>query len=190
MCVYVCRSSHHVQDHQKISHPPPPNYTTHHTTVVELTGGFGGGRGDLDGAGDIESFPLRNRGGGAGLSTTSSSKTPFLPLTTPNRSKAMWAGSSGGLRPLSRLPFCQSRPGLAAAADGLDRLLASALHGLRAYPLLRLAFLGYLLALHIWAFGLLAFHSQRLEEMHADVGGSDPALAGVGLVPGVGGDLD
>lgn len=140
-----------------------------------------------------EALTLRNRGVGAGPFTTSSSgsgsKGPFL---LPTRVKASSNGSLSSrnssllLRPLSRLPFCHARPGLAAAADGLDRLFASALHGLRAYPWVRLAFLGYLLALHVWAFGLLAFHSQRLEEMHADVGGSDPGV--LGLPPIRGGD--
>lgn len=138
-----------------------------------------------------EALTLRSRGVGAGLLLTSSSgsKNPFL---LPTRVKASSNGSLSSrnssllLRPLSRLPFCHARPGLAAAADGLDRLFASALHGLRAYPWVRLAFLGYLLVLHVWAFGLLAFHSQRLEEVHADVGGSDPGV--LGLPPIRGGD--
>ncbi len=129
---------------------------------------------------------LRQRNGGVSHSSSSSKPYPYglLSTTSPSfrgaggiprsSSTANWGGL---MRPLSRLPLCQARPGLAAAADALDRLIASALHGLRAYPWLRLAFLGYLLALHVWAFGLLVFHSQQIEAVHADVGGSaaDPA---------------
>lgn len=116
-----------------------------------------------------------------------SKHSPFLlPTTSPSyRFRPSAAAAGGFLRPLSRaLPICQTRPQLAAAADGLDRLVASAMHGLRAYPLLRLACLGYLVLLHVWAFGLLAFHSQRLEAVHADVGGSAVAAAAAAVAPG------
>lgn len=153
------------------THPTPPNPPT-----------------------DIEALALalRNRSSyhHNGPTSTSSNNTknhPFhlLHTTSPSfyRRPQFAASASGGLRPLSRLPLCQTRPQLAAAADALDRLMASAFYGLRVYPLLRLACLGYLLLLHIWAFGLLAFHSQRLEAVHADVGGS----VAPGLVMGGGG---
>lgn len=144
---------------------------------------------------DALALTLRNRSshhhhGPTTISSSSNNNTKSAAFLLPTNSPSLYrrpqfpsASASGGLRPLSRLPLCHTRPQLAAAADALDRLMASALHGLRVYPLLRLACLGYLLLLHVWAFGLLAFHSQRLEAVHADVGGS----VAPGLVMGGGG---
>ena len=43
---------------------------------------------------------------------------------------------------------------------------------LRNEPVARFMFLCYLLLLHAWALFVLGFHSQHLEKMHADTGGT------------------
>jgi hypothetical protein len=43
----------------------------------------------------------------------------------------------------------------------------------------RLIFLMYLIALHLWALLILAFHSHQIERMHADTGSDMPAPPGV-----------
>ena len=70
------------------------------------------------------------------------------------------------LEPIAR------HPPLAKAVDTLDRIAVTVGHYLRVYPLARLLFILYLLSLHLWAFFVLMFHSQRLEEIHSDTGGS------------------
>ena len=50
----------------------------------------------------------------------------------------------------------------------------------------RLIFLMYLVALHLWALLILAFHSHQIERMHADTGSDLPAPPGPGQMPGMG----
>lgn len=87
-------------------------------------------------------------------------------------------GSRAGKRPppvlrsISRLEPIAANPSLAKVVDSVDRFSVSVGHYLRAYPVARLCFIVYFVLLHLWAFCVLIFHTERLEEIHGDVGGS------------------
>ncbi|ETW05929.1 hypothetical protein, variant 1 [Aphanomyces invadans] len=55
-------------------------------------------------------------------------------------------------------------PHKVAALEAVDRWLLSVGRFLRAYPEARLALLGYLVLLHLWAFVILGFHTSHLNE--------------------------
>ncbi|CAM9230026.1 unnamed protein product [Chrysoparadoxa australica] len=84
-------------------------------------------------------------------------------------------------KPVRLPPVLARREGLAHAVGSVDRWALLAGGYLRAEPLARVMAVLYLAVLHIWAFAVLAFHSQSLEELHPDTGGGPgvfPAAVG------------
>jgi Golgin subfamily A member 5 len=65
---------------------------------------------------------------------------------------------------------------VARAVDSVDSCLQKGLQVLRSAPVARLLLLVYLALLHVWVCIVLAFHSQSIEELHADTGGGAPSL--------------
>jgi hypothetical protein len=54
-------------------------------------------------------------------------------------------------------------PRVAKAVDTIDTWTLITGRHLKAYPLLRLTFVMYLLLIHLWAFCLLAYHAHTLD---------------------------
>mmetsp|Transcript_37032 Transcript_37032/g.46635 ORF Transcript_37032/g.46635 Transcript_37032/m.46635 type:complete len:669 (+) Transcript_37032:91-2097(+) len=74
---------------------------------------------------------------------------------------------------IAKLEPIAMNPKVAKAADVIDKFTLQAGSIMRKYPEARLAFLFYLLMLHLWALFMLVYNAHNIEELHADTGGQD-----------------
>lgn len=116
---------------------------------------------------------LKHRSGGAAQRAPST--------VAPSWSHMPTASAHGdaprAMVPLARLPGIARHRRLAQAVDGVDRTVAGVGRFLASSPLARLLVLVYLALLHVWVFGVTAFHTHAMED------GLQRGAAGPGKLP-------
>jgi hypothetical protein len=100
--------------------------------------------GAVSGRGSRQLMQRRGKGGAVGRKSV-----------LPKREISADLEKAYGVKPL---------PALARAVDTLDSWTQLTGRYLRVYPQLRLAFVFYLILLHLWAMAILAFHTHSLDD--------------------------